>query len=205
MKGKLTKMPRAEQWAERISTQVGKSVESIVEVGRLLVKAKADLAHGEWGRLFSDELIPFSHRTANRLMAIAQNPILSNSTHVSNLPPSWGSLYELTKVEPAKLKNALKDGVVTPDMKRSDVVALLPARKKKQRKTERDTEQPAVESISQWKDQNESERVELALEPARQLASEWPDTWSLTLFIHEVRQLLKHLEKLERRRDEVPA
>ena len=92
--GKLARVPRAEQWADRICTQLGKSVEAIIEVGRLLVKAKADLAHGEWGRLFEDDLVPFGQRTADRLMAIARHPVLSNSTHVSNLPPSWGTLYE---------------------------------------------------------------------------------------------------------------
>ena len=124
----LTRMPRAEQWADRISTQVGKSVEALIEVGRLLVQAKADLPHGEWGRLFSEELIPFSQNTAGQLMAISSNRILSNSAHVQNLPPSWGTLYELTKVPDITLANALKDGVITPDMPRSAVAGLLPAK-----------------------------------------------------------------------------
>ncbi len=37
----------------------GKSVASIIEVGRLLVKAKADLEHGEWGRVEHSRLIAF--------------------------------------------------------------------------------------------------------------------------------------------------
>jgi hypothetical protein len=126
--GKVSKLPRAEQWADRICTQLGKSVESIIEVGRLLVKAKADLEHGEWGRLFSDDLLPFSHQTANKLMAVASNSLLSNPAHVRNLPPHWGTLYELTKAEPATLKNAFKDGVITPDMPRKAVKALLPTK-----------------------------------------------------------------------------
>lgn len=128
---KLTKPPRAEQWADRICTQLGKSVEAIIEVGRLLVKAKADLAHGEWGRLFADELVPFSINTAQRLMKIAEHPQLSNAAHVQHLPPNWGTLYELTKADRGKLKNALKDGAITPDMQRRDVKALLPPKKHK--------------------------------------------------------------------------
>lgn len=124
----LSTMPRAEQWAGRICTQLGKSVESIIDVGRLLVKAKDDLPHGEWGRLFEDELIPFSHQTANKLMAVAGNSLLSNPAHVRNLPPSWGTLYELTQVPELTLKNAIRDGVITPDMPRKDVKALMPSR-----------------------------------------------------------------------------
>ena len=32
------------------------------------------------------------------LMAIAEHPAISNTNHGSYLPPSWGTLYELTKV-----------------------------------------------------------------------------------------------------------
>jgi hypothetical protein len=120
---------RAEQWADRIGSQLGKSVEAIIEVGRLLVKAKAELVHGEWERMFTDRLIPFSRSTGNRLMLIAEHPVLSNRAHVHALPPAWGTLYELTKADRTKLKNALKDGVITPDMQRRDVKALLPLQK----------------------------------------------------------------------------
>jgi hypothetical protein len=142
--GKLTKLPRAEQWAERICTQLGKSVESIIEAGRLLVKAKADLAHGEWSRMFADELLPFSQNTAQRLMKIAEHPQLSNTAHVQYLPPSWGTLYELTKAEPKRLTAAFKDGIITPDMKRRDVKALRPPSKPRHLPTPKaPTEDPA--------------------------------------------------------------
>jgi hypothetical protein len=36
-------------------------------------------------------------------MAVAEHPVLSNSAHVQNLPPSWGTLYELTKAEALRL------------------------------------------------------------------------------------------------------
>ena len=44
----LVRMPRADEWADRICRQLGKSVEAIIEVGRLLVAAKAKLPHGEF-------------------------------------------------------------------------------------------------------------------------------------------------------------
>jgi hypothetical protein len=132
--GKLTRLPRAEQWASQVCAQLGKSVEAIIEVGRLLVKAKADLPHGEWGRLFEDGLVPFSIDTAQRLMAIAMHPALSNAAHARYLPPAWGTLYELTKVEPKRLTAAFKDGLITPDMSRKTVTALLPPKTTKPRR-----------------------------------------------------------------------
>lgn len=133
MKNTLTKLPRAEQWATEICAQLRKSVESIIDVGRLLVKAKADLAHGEWVRMFEDSLVPFTVNTAQRLMKVAEHPQISNAAHAQYLPPSWYSLYELTKVEPQRLTAAFKDGIITPDMERRDVSALL----SQERRTER--------------------------------------------------------------------
>lgn len=125
MRSLPARAPRAEQWAHQICVEMGKTVESIVQVGRLLLKAKGDLAHGEWGRMFSDGLIPFSPRTAQRYMEIADNPVISNTTHGSFLPASWRTLYELTKVPEPTLKRALSDGVITPDMERKAVSALM--------------------------------------------------------------------------------
>jgi len=143
MSNAIIKMPRAEQWADRICTQLGKSVESIIEVGRLLVKAKADLVHGEWGRLFDDQLVPFGQRTAHMLMTVAKHPQISNRNIYSNLPTTWTTLYQLTKVEPTRLSAAFKDGTVTPDMKGRDVKALLPPTKT--RTTRRRTPTPKVD------------------------------------------------------------
>jgi hypothetical protein len=71
----------------------------------LLAPAKADLAHGRWGRLFDEAMLPFGKRTAERLMAIANHPLLSNTT-----------LYKLTKVPEPTLKNALlrHEGAMRP-------------------------------------------------------------------------------------------
>jgi hypothetical protein len=114
-----------EQWADRICTQLGKSVEAIIDVGRLLIAAKADLPHGEWGRLFDERLVPFSQETARQLMTVASHPLLSNSNHGGNLPPSWRTLYELTRLPEATLQHAIADGLITPDMPRKAVQALL--------------------------------------------------------------------------------
>lgn len=131
MANSLARMPQAEEWASRICRQLEKTVESIIEVGRLLTKAKRALPHGEWGRLFTQRLIPFSRVTAFRLMAIAEHPLLSNVTHGQHLPPSWRTLYELTLAEPTSLETALKDGVIHPDMTRRELQKLLPPGKRR--------------------------------------------------------------------------
>jgi hypothetical protein len=75
--------------------------------------------------LFDDKLVPFSQGTAERLMAIAKHPVLSNSAHAPTLPTSWTTLYELTKADRSKLKDAIKDGSITPDREDRDQLGAL--------------------------------------------------------------------------------
>jgi hypothetical protein len=49
-----------------------------------------------------EEELPFTPRTAQRLMSITQSPALTNATHVSHFPASWGTLYAISRL-PADL------------------------------------------------------------------------------------------------------
>src|SRR5690349_19379128 len=72
----------AAEYAKRITAAWLKSVESILETGRLLVEAKAALDHGQWLKMFSGMFergnVPFGVRTAQMLMAIAEHPVIGN-------------------------------------------------------------------------------------------------------------------------------
>lgn len=119
---------RLNRWADKIRTAHGQSVAGIVEVGRLLLEAKADCSHGEWGELTGRDggkgLLPFNYRTAHRYMAIANNPTISNVTHVSHLPASWGTLAELAAIPSQILGELIASGAVHPSLERQDAIAL---------------------------------------------------------------------------------
>jgi hypothetical protein len=189
----LARRLTAEQWADRIRTQLGQSVEAILEVGRLLQQAKAALVHGEWGRMFSEGLLPLSPRSAQRLMAIADHAVLSNTTHGSHLPPSWRTLYELTKLPVPVLKNALKDGVITPDMPRKAVAALGRA----PRREEATDGLVTLEPISRSSEDALWRRVRVAIRPVIKLMLEWPDDHSYGFIIHALEQQLKYARRFE--------
>ncbi len=188
MKNNLAKLPRAEQWADRICVQLGESVESIIEVGRLLVKAKSDLAHGEWGRMFEDELVPFSRQTAFRLMAVAEHPQLSNVAHGQHLPPSWRTLYELTKVEPKRLTAAFKDGLITPDMPRKAVAALRPPKHKAK---------ASRQEVVDAKTRSASSHLDQALDEIRSWMAKWSHLAVLASIFDSVTRFLEEVERNE--------
>jgi N6-adenosine-specific RNA methylase IME4 len=96
------------------------SFEGILETGRLLTEAKAKLPHGTFEAMVENDL-PFKPSTAQRLMKIASDERLANPAHVQLLPPSWGTLYELTKLPDEVFEAKLADGTIHPEMQRKDV------------------------------------------------------------------------------------
>ncbi len=105
------------------------SVESIIECGRILIKAKKLVGHGNWETFV--EKLSFTDRTAERLIEIAKHPVLSNPTHVSNLPRSWGTLHRLTDLEQSELETLLGNGTINCETQRKDVDALIERAKKR--------------------------------------------------------------------------
>ena len=113
-----------QEYAMRIGGAWRNAVECYIEAGSWLVEAKKELEHGEFEAMIREEL-PFTESTARRLMNIALHPVLANRAHVNDLPASWGTLYELSKMKQEDLERAIEDGVVHPKMERKDTVALL--------------------------------------------------------------------------------
>jgi hypothetical protein len=108
-------------WTDRITAAWRKSVEAIFETGRLLGEAKDALdQHGEW--LPMVRRLPFSEDTAQRLMAIARDQRLAE--HVRLLPPSWGTLYQLSRLDDATFAKAIEAGDIHSEMEREDAVRL---------------------------------------------------------------------------------
>ena len=117
-------------WVSRINESWQGTVRNIVETGKALIDAKADLPHGAFTEMVETDLF-FSTRTAQRLMAIAEHPSLSNPTHVSVLPASWGTLYELSKIDGCTVEKLIQAGWIYPELERKDISALLPPPKTK--------------------------------------------------------------------------
>jgi hypothetical protein len=108
----------AAYWTETISTAWQKTAQGIFDTGTALMRANEELDP----QVFQALRLPFGARTKQRLMRIAENGVLA--THVSLLPPSWGTLYELTKIPADVLLVLLEDGSIHPGLERKDVVKL---------------------------------------------------------------------------------
>jgi hypothetical protein len=110
-----------------------RSVESIIETGVRLTEMKEKSGHGNWMEVVSKEL-GWSIRMADMLMAIGRS--FSNWTKLSSLPPSWGTLYELTKFPETELLERIEAGEITSATRRQEVGKLKKAGKPMKNKSD---------------------------------------------------------------------
>jgi hypothetical protein len=106
-------------YASRICAAWNKTLEGIFECGDLLVEAKAKLAHGKFAALIESGL-PFGKRTAQMLMAIANDKRLRDANFSSHLPPSWHSLYAISRLKDNELNEAISRGLITSEITQAD-------------------------------------------------------------------------------------
>lgn len=76
---------------------------------RRLIEAKQVLPHGDFGAMIESDL-PFGEATARKLMAIADDRRLSNRSQWNVLPPTWTTLYELTKLPDDEFEDRIRRG-----------------------------------------------------------------------------------------------
>lgn len=113
----------AAQWAANIRFCWNATFVAVIETGRLIARAKDVLEHGQFEAMIASEL-PFGPRTAQMLMAIANDTRLTNPNHASLLPPSWTTLYELHKLPDPVFAEKLADGTIRPDIERGEVASI---------------------------------------------------------------------------------
>ncbi len=108
-----------EEWAAEISGEWRKTVDGVLATGKKILEATDALPHGSKGALYA--ALPFSDDMAQRLAAIASDPRITNTEHVRFLPSSWGTLYELSRLDDFKWEQLETAGKITPELERKDI------------------------------------------------------------------------------------
>jgi hypothetical protein len=104
-----------------------KTVEGIIKSGQILKQAQALLPYGHFSSLAEE--FDMDRSVVTRLKKIAATPSLS--AHAHKLPPSWYTLYLLTRLKPEKLQAGIETGKVNKAITRADVMKMLPPPKPK--------------------------------------------------------------------------
>ena len=109
------------------------SIAGIIEAGRVVVEGNERLPHGEFTHWVEHDLKlgggNFGARTAQMFMHLARNAILANPNHWFAFPPSWRTLYELSKIRPkTRLQQLIGSGKIYPGMTREEAIELRTGR-----------------------------------------------------------------------------
>jgi hypothetical protein len=116
---------RPDEYVSEISRLWSRAQGAFLEIGKLLIRAKELLPHGEYTASVEEQL-PFSSRTAYQLREAARWALEMDrrqSIPISRLPGSYSTIYLLSTLDPPTLKEAEQKGLIRPDLRRSELVA----------------------------------------------------------------------------------
>ncbi len=105
------------KYKKKIETAWNKCAESILQVCNELNDAKENLEKDVFERLLKQ--LPFGKRTAERLLSIGRNDLIS--THIKAMPPSWGTLYEISTLENEELEQAVTTNIINPTVTKASI------------------------------------------------------------------------------------
>jgi len=113
--------PQRARWGAGISKAWREGLEAILKTGRLLIAAKADPKMAGHYEAMVEKDLPFGPRTARMWVSIARDERLTDRKHVSVLPPSWGTLYQLSRLTDEDFEARLAAGDIKPDLERNEI------------------------------------------------------------------------------------
>jgi hypothetical protein len=119
--------PTRAEFVERISGLWHRSREYVLALGRALTDAKNTLPQGEFlGMIESD--LPFGPRTAQRLMQIATDKRITDTTNLSYLPQTAHALHAVAQLSDEEFESAKASGELHPKATAEQVKAIAKPR-----------------------------------------------------------------------------
>jgi len=114
-----------DDYVEAIGRLWTRAQTAFLEIGRLLIRAKETLPHGEYMSAV-EERLPFVARTAYQLREAARWALemeQRKAIHFSQLPNSYSTIYLLSTLDPSTYEAAEHEGIVRPSLKRAELIA----------------------------------------------------------------------------------
>ena len=121
----VTQPETPEDYVEAISHLWSRAQTAFLDIGRLLIRAKETLPHGEY-TMAVEERLPFAARTAYQLREAARWALEMDRRQtitLDALPSSYSTIYLLSTLDPPTLEQAQREGLVRPELRRAELVA----------------------------------------------------------------------------------
>jgi N6-adenosine-specific RNA methylase IME4 len=124
-----SKLAIRRQWAKRLNDQWNMirdtAVSNFIQLGHDLLQCKEELEYGQW-QIMVDRDLEFGLNTAQAFMRIATwAESLNMSSFLKQLPPDYGTIQKLTRLDEITFKRLVKDGTICPSLQRNEVSKIL--------------------------------------------------------------------------------
>ena len=100
-----------DEWTDIINNDWRRSVEGVVQAGRDLNEAQAQLSDRDFKEMIRDDL-PFTRSTARKLQQIARHPKIGGGAGTCPLPASWAVLVRLAALSVEEFEDAQTRGLI---------------------------------------------------------------------------------------------
>jgi hypothetical protein len=118
-----TLMSSRQDFAREIQSLWDDARDRVLRIGKMLVMAKATLGHGEYEQMIEQDL-PFARGVAFQIRSVYES-IQSGQFTAEELPAPYSIAYQLVSLkDPEKLEQARAEGLVRPDVRRSEILEI---------------------------------------------------------------------------------
>ena len=151
---------RADEYVAEINRLWGRAQSAFLDIGKLLIRAKETLPHGEYVAAVEAQL-PFGARTAYQLREAARWALEMDRTAaipLARLPGSYSTIYLLSTLDTPVLQAAEQVGLIRPELRRAELIAW-----RKTQDVEAPDESRAALEAKRQKLRREKERLEAEL------------------------------------------
>jgi N6-adenosine-specific RNA methylase IME4 len=114
---------QADLWAGRVRASMRKTFTGVLETGKILIQARAELSHRQWLPMLTKAGL--KPRTAQVWMGVACNPRFANANPDSLLPPCVTTLNEISRLPEDLYQGLLADGTINPTVSRAAIKAII--------------------------------------------------------------------------------
>lgn len=113
-------MKRIEEYVTKMNALSSVSVESILEIGNLMIDAKTELTSNEYQEFLTQT--KYAEKSASvRKWEVIGKSYLRLKPISSNLPPNWSTIYKLASLKPFQLDLLQKMNILHPSMTAKEI------------------------------------------------------------------------------------
>jgi len=103
-----------DEWAGQIQSVWVQGTTNILELARIVLRARRAMGFGDWARMWRSKKLPFAISKAKMLVRVGERLGDLDGQTFGHLPSGWSILYQLARLDRRTLERLIREGVIHP-------------------------------------------------------------------------------------------